>query len=79
LLFKKLIYFMTEVLIVTVVVYLLTLGHLLSTNIETSMVIFRFFDFISNAFPPPYPIYFNLAYSFCLVRLQREDILGTEC
>lgn len=43
------------------------------------MVVFRLLDFVSMACPPPYPIYFNLAYSFCLVRLHRSHILGTDC
>lgn len=42
------------------------------------MVIFRFLDYITYCFPAPFPIYFNLAYSFCLVRLHRDGILGTE-
>ncbi len=61
------------------IVFLATLGWLLSTNIDTLMVIFRYFNFISYALPAPYPIFFNLAFSFCLVRLHRDDILGTEC
>ena len=36
------------------------------------------FDFITYSFPAPFPIFFNLAYSFCLVRLSRQDIIGTQ-
>lgn len=42
------------------------------------MVVFRFFDFITYSFPAPFPIFFNLAYSFCLVRLSNESIIGTQ-
>jgi cation-transporting P-type ATPase 13A2 len=51
----------------------------MSINIEKMMVAFRFLDFITYAFPAPLPIYFNLVYSFCLVRLHRDGILGIEC
>lgn len=43
------------------------------------MIFFRFLDFITYSFPAPLPIFFNLAYSFCLVRLRRDGIYGTEC
>jgi P-type E1-E2 ATPase len=42
------------------------------------MIFFRFLDFITYSFPAPLPIFFNLAYSFCLVRLRRDGIYGTE-
>jgi magnesium-transporting ATPase (P-type) len=43
------------------------------------MVFFRFLDFITYSFPAALPIFFNLSYSFCLVRLRRDGIYGTEC
>jgi cation-transporting ATPase 13A3/4/5 len=42
------------------------------------MVVFRFFDFITYTVPAVFPIVFNLAYSFCLVRLSKENIIGTQ-
>ena len=42
------------------------------------MIVFRFLDFIIYSFPAPFPIYFNLAYSCCLIRLNRDGIIGTE-
>lgn len=69
---------MLEVFIVLVIVYAATIGLLLSINITTIMVVFRFLDYITYAFPAPFPIYFNLVYSFCLVRLNRDGIIGTE-
>ena len=68
---------MVEVFIVVVIVYAATIGLLLSIEIETIMVVFRFLDYITYAFPAPFPIYFNLVYSFCLVRLNRDEIIGT--
>ena len=62
----------------TMIVYAATIGLLLSIQIETIMVVFRFLDYITYAFPAPFPIYFNLVYSFCLVRLNRDGIIGTE-
>ena len=60
------------------IIYLLALPQLLSLDIDTTMVIFRLFDFVTYAFPAPFPIFFNLAYSFCLVRLNKENIIGTQ-
>jgi cation-transporting P-type ATPase 13A2 len=77
--FKKLIYFMMEVFVLSIVVYFATFGMLRAINIEKIMVVFKFLDYITYAFPAPFPIYFNLMYSFCLVRLHRDGILGTEC
>jgi cation-transporting ATPase 13A3/4/5 len=77
--FKKLIHFLIVVLIVSVVIFVATLNPLLELDIEPIMVVFRFCDFITYSFPAPFPIFFNLAYSFCLVRLKRDDIIGTEC
>lgn len=74
----KIIYFQIEVLLVSIVLYLVTLPNLLSLNVDGYLILFRFCDFITYSFPAPYPIFFNLAYSFCLVRLNNADILGTQ-
>lgn len=50
----------------------------MSLNIQPIMVLFRFCDFITYSFPAAFPIFFNLNYSFCLVRLRRDEIYGTE-
>lgn len=75
--FSKLIYFLFESCIVTTILFLATLRMMLNTDIERILVLFRFFDYICASFQAAYPIYFNLAYSFCLVRLHRDGILGT--
>lgn len=71
-------WFQIEVMAVSFIIYFATLPQLLSLDIDTIMVVFRFFDFITYAFPAPFPIFFNLAYSFCLVRLNKENIIGTQ-
>ena len=42
------------------------------------MIIFRLCDFVTYSFPAPFPILFNLAYGFCLVRLSKQNIVGTQ-
>jgi P-type E1-E2 ATPase len=65
-------------MIISFLIYFATLPQLLSLDIDDIMVVFRFFDFITYSFPAPFPIFFNLAYSFCLVRLNRDNIIGTQ-
>ncbi len=65
-------------LIVSVILYLATLPNVLPLNVDRELIIIRLGDFITYSFPAPYPIFFNLAYSFCLVRLNSANILGTQ-
>lgn len=74
----KLIYFQLEVMLISFLIYFATLPQLLTLDIDDIMVLFRFFDFITYSFPAPFPIFFNLAYSFCLVRLNKDNIIGTQ-
>jgi cation-transporting P-type ATPase 13A2 len=76
--FKKLIIFQMEVLIVSIVVFLGTIQRMYQFDIDGIMIILRFCDFITYSFPAPYPILFNLAYSFCLMRLRESGIAGTD-
>lgn len=75
--FRNAIFFFLESLAVGIVVYLVTLPILLAANITPEFRIYRFFDFIGFSFPPAFPIYFNVAYSFALYRLRKRDIYGT--
>ena len=50
---------------------------MLSKDIIPLIIGFRFIDFFGWAFPPTFPIYFNLAYSFSLGRLRMKSIFGT--
>jgi cation-transporting ATPase 13A3/4/5 len=47
-------------------------------GVVPAFVVFRFLDILAWSFPPTFPIYFNLAYSFSLVRLKWKGIFGTE-
>ena len=76
--FTKLIIFQVEVLLVSTIIYLATLPQILSLDVDSIYVAVRYLDFVTYAFPAPFPIFFNLAYSFCLVRLNRKSILGTQ-
>lgn len=60
------------------IIYFATIVYMKSRNISTLIVGFRFVDFLGWAFPPPFPIYFNLAYSFAIVRLKSNGILCIE-
>lgn len=60
------------------IIYLATLGFMRSKNISDLIVGFRFVDFLGWAFPPTFPIYFNVAYSFAIVRLKRHGVLCME-
>ena len=42
------------------------------------MKVLRLGDFVTYSFPAPFPILFNLAYSFCLARLQKKEIIGLQ-
>lgn len=76
--FKTAIYFLLETLFVGIIVYLVTLPILLKANLIPAFRVYRFLDFIGFSFPPTFPIYFNLAYSFSIYRLRKKDIFGTE-
>lgn len=72
------IYFLIETYIIGgIIVYFATINRLIDADVDTSMIILLFFLYITFAFPPAFPIYFNLAYSLCLARLKWKDIYGT--
>lgn len=69
--------FLGEVFVVCLIVYLATIRVTLSKDISDLFVGFRFIDFLGWSIPPLYPIYFNFLYSFALMRLKFNNILGT--
>ena len=77
-LFQKALLFLLEAFVVGAIIYFATLSFMLSKDISNIIVGFRFIDFLGWSFPPTFPIYFNLAYSFALVRLNANEITGTE-
>lgn len=72
------IYFLLEVLMISLTLFGATVHKMIELDIERIMIVFRFLVIVSFSFPAPLPIYFNLTYSFCLVRLSRDGIYGTE-
>lgn len=68
-------YFLIEAFIVALIIYLATITYMKSKIASNLIVGFRFVDFLGWAFPPTFPIYFNVAYSFAIVRLKRSGIL----
>lgn len=74
---KTMLYF-GEMFIVGLIIYLGTFTLMRSENVSQLIVGFRFVDFLGWTFPPTFPIYFNVAYSFAIRRLKSREILCTE-
>lgn len=55
-----------------------SLRSFLSYEIDRIFLLFRVLNFITYSVNASFPIYFNLAYSFCLIRLSKENIIGTQ-
>lgn len=62
----------------SVVAFFAILFLLLEKDVDRIFVFFKFIDFLASSAPPPLPIFFNLAYSFSLIRLAYLGINGTE-
>lgn len=76
--FLSAVYFLLETLTVGVVIYACTVNMMVKNGIIPTFVVFRFLDILAWSFPPNFPIYFNISYSFSLVRLKWQNIMGTE-
>lgn len=63
---------------VAMIIYFATIAYMKEKNISNLIVGFRFIDFLGWSFPPTFPIYFNVAYSFAIVRLKSSGILCIE-
>lgn len=61
---------MIEVFFVACIFYGASFPQLLKIEIDNTMILFRFFDFLNYSIPAALPIYFNLCYSFSLLRLK---------
>jgi len=76
--FTTCIYFLAEAYIIAVILYLGTMQMRIDNNNLDPIIIFlNFLLLVTFCFPPAFPIYFNLVYSFCLMRLKWKNILGT--
>jgi magnesium-transporting ATPase (P-type) len=77
--FKTALIFLVETCIIALVIYFITIKPLLLVKgIPKIFAGFRFMDFIAWSFPPVFPIFFNLSYSFSLIRMKWRGITGTE-
>lgn len=77
--FTTCIYFLAETYVISILIYLGTLPMRISNdNMEPVIIFLNFLLLITFCFSPSFPIYFNLVYSFCLMRLKWKNILGTE-
>lgn len=50
----------------------------MSKDVSNLIIGMRFVDFLGFSFPPTFPIFFNVAYSFALARLKHNNVLCTE-
>lgn len=62
--------------VIGVILYLATL-YLMVGNVIELFIGFRFMDVLAWTIPPAYPIYFNMAFTFSLIRLKYANIFGT--
>ena len=76
--FMSTVYFLFETCICGTILYAATVNLMVANGVVPTFVVFRFLDILAWSFPPTFPIYFNLAYSFSLVRLKWKGIFGTE-
>lgn len=77
--FTTFIVFMFEVYGAGVLAYLGTMAlRVNSGQLEPIIIFLDFLLVVTFCFPPSGPIYFNLVYSFALIRLKANNVLGTE-
>ena len=77
--FTTCIYFLVINWIVGMLLYLCTMPmRIANDNLERILIFLNFLLILVFAIPPACPIYFNVVYSFSLIRLKWKDILGTE-
>ena len=78
-LFTTCLYFLCINYAVAVIVYLATMKMRIDNgNLEGIIIFLNFLLIVTLCFPPGCPIYFNLVYSFCLMRLKWNNVLGSE-
>lgn len=77
--FKSCIYFLLINWVIGMLIYLLTMPmRIAKDNLERILIFLNFLLILTFSIPPSCPIYFNVVYSFSLIRLKWKDILGTE-
>lgn len=65
------IYFLIELQFAALLLYVIYFFMMLDRDFETILIVLRLFDLWTHSLPPALPIFFNLAYSFCIIRLRR--------
>lgn len=76
--FKKCMIFFLEIFIVSNIIYLGALEFMIDHRISPMILGFRYIDFLGWSFPPLFPIFFNLTYSFAIARLKASGIMCIE-
>jgi len=75
--FKKAVIFLIFSGIVAIILFLCTVKIKLDSNIDRSLVWLSVINFLLNAIPPAFPIYFTMAYSWSIYRLKQNNVLTT--
>ena len=76
--FKSIIIFISEVIIVGYIVLFSVLFLYLRVEWNRIFIFLKFVDFLVACSVPPLPIAFNLIFSFTLVRLKHKNVSGTD-
>jgi P-type E1-E2 ATPase len=77
--FKTCIVFLLINWVIGMLIYLGTMPvRLANDNLQRIIIFLNFLLIMTFCIPPSCPIYFNVVYSFSLIRLKWKDILGTE-
>jgi len=71
------VFFLIETCIIGLILYWVTLP-LMVGKVIPAFIVYRLLDVIAWSFPPTFPIFFNISYSFSLIRLKWKGIMGTE-
>ena len=75
--FQKAVIFLMFSGILSIILFFCTVTIKLNANIDRSLVWLSIVNFLLNAIPPAFPIYFTMAYSWSIYRLKKFDILTT--
>jgi len=70
--------FFLEVFVISNIVYFSALQYMSYRRISPLILGFRYVDFLGWSFPPLFPIFFNLTYSFAIARLKSSGIMCIE-
>ena len=69
---KKILYYQIFVLLIGCLLYLVALWRMNQYDVDKTLKVLRFFDFLPYSFPPVLLIFFNMCYNFSLIRLYSQ-------